>query len=76
MPKLYGKMLLLTSICATTLLTSCATRTGSETDDTLPPPSLSVACIVFEPITASSRDTTETLRAIATHNRVWDRICD
>jgi len=76
MPKLFGEMLPPILICATILLTSCGTRTGSETEPALPPPSLSVACIVFEPITASSRDTTETLRAVAIHNRVWDSLCD
>lgn len=76
MPKLCGKMLPPILICATTLLTSCATRTGSETEPALPPPSLSAACIVFAPITASSRDTTETLREIAIHNRAWDSLCD
>ena len=47
-----------------------------RTEPTLPPPSLSAACIVFAPITASSRDTTETLREVAIHNRLWDNLCD
>lgn len=61
-------------LAATILLTSCATKTDSGND--LPPPSLSVACVVFEPILGSADDSTETLRAIVAHNAAWDAICD
>ncbi len=66
---------LLLPIClaATILLASCGTKTDSASD--LPPPSLSVACVVFEPIPGSTDDTTETLRAIVAHNAAWDAIC-
>ena len=65
---------LLTCLVATILLSSCETKTDSASD--LPPPSLSVACVVFEPIPGSTDDTTETLRAIVAHNAAWDAICD
>lgn len=70
------KPTLLLPIClaATILLTSCGTKTDSASN--LPPPSLSVACVVFEPIPGSTDDTTETLRAIVAHNAAWDAICD
>jgi len=70
------KPTLLLPIClaATILLSSCATKTDSVSS--LPPPSLSVACVVFEPIPGSTDDTTETLRAIVAHNAAWDAICD
>ena len=60
---------------ALTWLTACSSQDGSEINATPPPPSLAVSCVVFSPITASSRDTTETLRQIVIHNDVWDLIC-
>ena len=58
-------------LIATISLTSCATRETSETSA----PSLAAACVVFEPITASQQDTTETIRQIVQHNRVRNLIC-
>ena len=58
-------------LIATLWLTSCATRETFETSA----PSLAAACVVFEPITASQQDTTETIRQIVQHNRVRNLIC-
>ena len=58
-------------LIATISLTSCASRENSETSA----PSLAAACVVFEPITASQQDTTETIRQIVQHNRVRNLIC-
>ena len=58
-------------LIATISLTSCASRETSETSA----PSLAAACVVFEPITASRNDTTETIRQIVQHNRVRSLIC-
>ena len=59
------------ALIAASLLTSCATPETSETNA----PSLAASCLVFEPITASRNDTTETIRQIVTHNRVREMIC-
>ena len=61
----------LSALIATSLLTSCASRETSE----ISAPSLAAACVVFEPITASRNDTTETIRQIVQHNRVRNLIC-
>ena len=61
----------LSLLIATISLTSCASRETSETSA----PSLAAACVVFEPITASQQDTTETIRQIVQHNRVRNLIC-
>ena len=61
----------LSALIAASLLTSCASRETSETSA----PSLAAACVVFEPITASRNDTTETIRQIVQHNRVRSIIC-
>ena len=58
-------------LIATISLTSCAPPETSE----ISAPSLAAACVVFEPITASQQDTTETIRQIVQHNRVRDLIC-
>jgi len=58
-------------LIATISLTSCASREISE----ISAPSLAAACVVFEPITASQQDTTETIRQIVQHNRVRNLIC-
>ena len=58
-------------LIATISLTSCASRETSE----ISVPSLAAACVVFEPITASRNDTTETIRQIVQHNRVREIIC-
>ena len=61
----------LSALIATLLLTSCASRETYETSS----PSLAAACVVFEPITASRKDTTETIRQVVQHNRVREIIC-
>ena len=61
----------LSALIATLWLTSCASRETSETSA----PSLAAACVVFEPISASRNDTTETIRQIVQHNRVREIIC-
>ena len=58
-------------LIASLSLTTCATRETSETSA----PSLAAACVVFEPISASRNDTTETIRQIVQHNRVRSIIC-
>ena len=68
MPLQPAKLL---ALIATILLTSCATLETSEISS----PSLAAACVVFEPITASRKDTTETIRQIVQHNRVRGIIC-
>ena len=73
MPMPLKKLALLPVVM--TWLTACSSQDGSEINATPPPPSLAVSCVVFSPITASSRDTTETLRQIVIHNDVWDLIC-
>ncbi len=59
-------------LIAASFLTSCSALDDAETDPA--PPSLSVACIVFQPITASGADTTETIRQIVSHNAAWDAV--
>jgi len=61
----------LSALIATISLMSCATPETSETS----PPSLAAACVVFEPISASRNDTTETIRQIVQHNRVREIVC-
>lgn len=75
MPMPLKKLALLPVVM--TWLTACSSQDASEIDTNAapPPPSLAVSCVVFSPITASSRDTTETLRQIVMHNDVWDLIC-
>ena len=61
----------LLALIATISLMSCATPETSETSA----PSLAAACVVFEPISASRHDTTETMRQIVQHNRVREIVC-
>jgi hypothetical protein len=68
---MHWKPVKLSLLIAASLLTSCAHRETSETSA----PSLAAACVVFEPITASRNDTTETIRQIVQHNRVREIIC-
>ena len=68
---MHWKPVRLPLLIAASLLTSCASRETSETSA----PSLAAACVVFEPITASRKDTTETIRQIVQHNRVREIIC-
>ena len=68
---MHWKLVKLSALIATLSLTSCASRETSE----ISAPSLAAACVVFEPITASQHDTTETIRQIVQHNRVRNLIC-
>jgi len=68
---MHWKPAKLSALIAASLLTSCASRETSE----ISVPSLAAACVVFEPITASRNDTTETIRQIVQHNRVREIIC-
>jgi len=61
----------LLALIATLWLTSCATPDPSGTSA----PSLAAACVVFEPISASRHDTTETIRQVVQHNRVREIVC-
>jgi len=68
---MHWKPVKLSALIAASLLTSCASRETYETSA----PSLAAACVVFEPISASRNDTTETIRQIVQHNRVRGIIC-
>lgn len=68
---MHWKPAKLSALIATLWLTSCATPETSETSA----PSLAAACVVFEPISASRNDTTETIRQIVQHNRVREIVC-
>lgn len=48
------------------ILASCQTTTSGTNK---------VACTLFEPIRASSRDTDETKAQVVVHNAKFDRIC-
>lgn len=52
-------------LCLTPSLSACA-RSTKGTD---------VSCLVFEPITYSSRDTPETVGQVEAHNVRWERLC-
>jgi len=56
---------------AASLLTGCALLEISDSDE----PSLSAACLVFAPLSASANDTTETIRQIVQHNAAREIIC-
>lgn len=68
---MHWKPVKLSALIATIFLTSCAARGTFENEA----PSLAAACVVFEPISASRNDTTETIRQIVQHNRVREIIC-
>jgi hypothetical protein len=48
------------------LLSACAASSGTSPD---------AACLIFEPLTWSSRDTDDTKRGIFTHNTKWLDLC-
>lgn len=52
---------------AALLLTACQTTTPTSVTDT--------ACLAFEPIRYSRKDTEETKRQIRGHNAAWDVLC-
>jgi hypothetical protein len=53
-------------LCLTPLWNGCAS--GSKGTD--------LGCIVFQPITYSSRDTPETVEQVEVHNVRWIRLCE
>ena len=61
--------MLATLLLGSIVLTGCGTTTRIvETKTT--------ACIGFQPITYSSRDTPETIEQIVAHNAAWDAVCE
>ena len=55
------------------LLAGCQTTRTTVTDR--PETAGNWACLAFQPIRWSSRDTKETLDQIAEHNAVWEALC-
>jgi hypothetical protein len=56
------------------LLTGCSRPTGSGAIDTgVPTPA--GACLIFDPIGWSGRDTAETIRAVKAHNAAYKAVC-
>ena len=57
----------LAPLAALWMLTGCQTTTPIAVTDT--------ACLAFEPITWSAKDTPPTWRQIRQHNAAFDRLC-
>jgi len=58
----------LMSVCAICLLTGCTAKQNTGVTD--------LACIAFQPIDWSQKDTNDTVRQIREHNVVWETLCD
>lgn len=42
---------------------------------TTPISATDISCLAFEPIRASRKDSSETLRQVREHNAAWDALC-
>lgn len=57
------------------LMAACQTIPSTTNTAATDTPPADWACLAFQPIRWSSRDTRETLDQIAEHNAVWEAVC-